>query len=271
MKLIKAAGNTISYLDRGSGAPVVLVHSSGLGASQWERMIDAIGPGYRVLAPDLSGYGRSSVARPGSNALRQDAEIVGSILELAGEGAHLVGHSYGGAVALLAGRSAHRLASITLVEPVVADLLRVSDSTEAAAELEAQTDGFLDALESADPRTGLKAFVDYWNAEGAWDQLSSEAHARLVSSAKKISMEVRGVAFTDIASFALDTIEQPVLVLTGMETRKAPKRMSELITKALPSATHRFVPGAGHMSPLTHPVEVARAIVTHIAANARLS
>ena len=229
MKLVKTANNTISYLDRGSGAPVVLVHSSGLGASQWDRMIDAIGPGYRVLAPDLSGYGKSSVARPGTNALRQDAEIVGSILKLAGKGAHLVGHSYGGAVAVLAARSVHGLASITLIEPVVADLLRTSNSTEAVAELEALTDGFLGALDAADPRRGLKAFVDYWNAEGAWDQLSPEAHAGLVASAEKISMEVRGVAFSDIGSFALDTIEPPVLVLTGMETRKAPKRMSELI------------------------------------------
>lgn len=272
MKLVEAADNTISYLDRGSGPPVVFVHSSGLGAGQWERTIDALDAGHRCLAPDLSGYGKSSAARDGTDvALDQDAEIVASIIELAGKGAHLVGHSYGGAVALLAARTAPNLASLTLIEPVIADLLRDSDSAEAADELKALSHGFLGALEAVDPRTGLKAFVDYWNADGAWDSLPPEARAGLVALARKISMEVRGVAFTDTGAFALDAIDVPVLVLTGDETRQAPKRMSELMAAALPRASHQFIPGAGHMSPLTHPGDVARAIVDHIAVNGGLS
>ena len=265
MKLVETADNTISYIDRGRGLPVVFVHSSGLGAGQWERTIDALGGGHRCLAPDLSGYGRSSAARDGSDvALDQDAEIVSSIVELAGEGTHLVGHSYGGAVALLVARTAPKLATVTLIEPVIADLLRASDSTEAAAELESFSHRFLGAMEGADARGALKGFVDYWNAEGSWDGLPLEARAGLLTLARKISMEVRGVAFTSTAAFAIDTIDVPVLVLTGEETRKAPKRMSELMVAALPSATHQVISGAGHMSPLTHPAEVAGAIAAHV-------
>lgn len=265
MKLLKTAGNTISYLDRGSGPPVVFVHSSGLGAGQWERTMDAFGAGHRCLAPDLSGYGKSSAARDGSDhALDQDAEMVASIVELAGEGAHLVGHSYGGAVALLAARTASDLASLTLIEPVIGDLLRASDSSEAAAELESLSHRFLGAMEAADAKGALKAFVDYWNADGAWDSLPPEVRAGLVALARKISLEVRGVSFTSARAFALDTVDVPVLVLTGEETRKAPKRMSELMVAALPRATHQVLSGAGHMSPLTHPAEVAGAIAAHV-------
>lgn len=266
MKLLETADNTIGYLDRGGGPPVVvLVHSSGMGAGQWERTIDALGAGHRCLAPDLSGYGKSSPAREDSNgALDQDAEIVASMVELAGEGAHLVGHSYGGAVALLVARTAPNLVSLTLIEPVVADLLRASGSVEAAAELVEVSGGFFAAMEAADEKGALKGFVDYWNADGAWDNLPPEAHAGLVALARKIGMEVRGVAFTATETFALDAVDLPVLVLTGEETRKAPKRMSELMVGALPRATHRVVSGAGHMSPLTHPAEVAAAIASHV-------
>ena len=265
MRLVKAADNAISYLDRGDGPPVVFVHSSGMGATQWERTIDALDAGHRCLAPDLSGYGESSAARDDSDgALDQDAEIVGSIVELAGQGAHLVGHSYGGAVALLAARTAPNLASLTLIEPVIADLLRTGDSAEAAAELQFLSYSFLGALEAADEIGALKAFVDYWNAEGAWESLPPEAQAGLVSLARKISMEVRGVAFTAAKAFDLEGIDVPALVLVGEDTRKAPKRMSELMVEALPRATHRVISGAGHMSPLTHPAEVARAIASHV-------
>lgn len=271
MKLVETADNTISFLDRGSGPPVVFVHSSGMGAGQWERTIDALGAGHRCLAPDLSGYGKSSAAREGSDtALVQDAEIVGSMIELAGEGAHLVGHSYGGAIALLAARRASALVSLTLIEPVISDLLRDDGSAEAAAELVDVVRGFFAAMETADEKTALKGFVDYWNADGAWDNLPPEAHDGLAALARKIAKEVRGVAFTPSAAFALDTVELPVLVLTGEDTREAPKRMSELMVRVLPRATHGVIAGAGHMSPLTHPVEVAGAIAAHIAVNESL-
>ncbi len=265
MKLLETAGDTISYIDRGSGPPVVFVHSSGMGAGQWERTIDAVGAGNRCLAPDLSGYGKSNAPRGDTDtSLEQDAEIVGSIVELAGDGVHLVGHSYGGAVALLAARTAPKLASLTLIEPVISDLLRTSDSAEAADELVTVSGRFLAAMEAADEKGALKGFVDYWNAEGAWDGLPPDARDGLVALARKIRMEVRGVAFTATEVFALDGIGLPVLVLTGEETRAAPRRMSELMVEALPRATHRIISGAGHMSPLTHPAEVAGAIASHV-------
>lgn len=268
MKLIETANSTVSYLERGSGPPVVFVHSSGLGARQWERTIDALGAGHRCLAPDLSGYGRSSAARDDTDvALAQDADIVGAIVELAGQGTHLVGHSYGGAVALLVARTASNLASLTLIEPVIADLLRSSGSADAAADLGSLSSSFLGALETSDPKAALKPFVDYWNADGAWDNLPPEAQAGLAALAPKIGMEVRGVAFTPSQDFGLDAIDIPVLVLTGGETRMAPKRMSELAVSAMPRATHQIISGAGHMSPLTHPAEVAGAIASHLASS----
>jgi pimeloyl-ACP methyl ester carboxylesterase len=98
----------------GAGVPVVLVHGSlAIGAEEWEAQRPLADEGFRLLVPDRRGYGRSPAAR-GEDFLR-DAE---DIVELMGDGAHLVGHSYGGLGALIA--AAHRpeaTRSLTLLEP----------------------------------------------------------------------------------------------------------------------------------------------------------
>ena len=98
----------------GDGTPVVLVHGSlATGAEEWEAQRPLAGEGFRLLVPDRRGYGRSPMAR-GEDFLR-DAE---DIADLMGDGAHLVGHSYGGLGALFAAaRRPEATRSLTLLEP----------------------------------------------------------------------------------------------------------------------------------------------------------
>jgi len=98
----------------GDGTPVVLVHGSlALGAEEWDHQRPLVGEGFRLIVPDRRGYGRSPAAE-GEDFLR-DAE---DIAELMGDGAHLVGHSYGGLGALCAAaRRPEATLSLTLLEP----------------------------------------------------------------------------------------------------------------------------------------------------------
>jgi pimeloyl-ACP methyl ester carboxylesterase len=97
----------------GEGNPVVLVHGSlALGAEEWEAQRPLADAGYQLLVLDRRGYGASPEAE-GEDFLR-DAE---DILELMGDGAHLVGHSYGGlGVLFAAARRPEATLSLTLLE-----------------------------------------------------------------------------------------------------------------------------------------------------------
>jgi pimeloyl-ACP methyl ester carboxylesterase len=98
----------------GTGEPVVLVHGSlAIGAEEWDAQRPLAGEGFRLLAVDRRGYGRSPTA-DGEDFLR-DAE---DVVELMGDGAHLVGHSYGclGVLCAAAGRP-EATRSIALLEP----------------------------------------------------------------------------------------------------------------------------------------------------------
>src|SRR5688500_18809617 len=98
----------------GSGTRVVLVHGSlATAADEWDAQRPLGDRGFRLLAPDRRGYGRGPAAA-GEDFLR-DAE---DIAELMGDGAHLVGHSYGGlGVLIAAARNPRATLSLTVLEP----------------------------------------------------------------------------------------------------------------------------------------------------------
>jgi pimeloyl-ACP methyl ester carboxylesterase len=98
----------------GTGAPVVLVHGSlATGADEWPAQRPLADEGFRLLVPDRRGYGRSPAA-DGEDFLRDADDIV----TLMGEGAHLVGHSYGGlGVLFAAARRPDATLSLALLEP----------------------------------------------------------------------------------------------------------------------------------------------------------
>jgi pimeloyl-ACP methyl ester carboxylesterase len=93
---------------------VVLVHGSlATGAEEWPAQHSLAGEGFRLLIPDRRGYGRSPAAA-GEDFLR-DADDIAALME---DGAHLVGHSYGGlGVLFAAARRPEATLSMTLLEP----------------------------------------------------------------------------------------------------------------------------------------------------------
>ena len=84
-----------------SRPPVVLLHGSAFSGAQWRALADRLSDRYRILAPDLCGYGTSGGwAGRGAFHLAHEAQAVLADLGGLEEPVHLVGHSYGGAVAL---------------------------------------------------------------------------------------------------------------------------------------------------------------------------
>ena len=98
----------------GAGTRVVLVHGSlATGADEWQAQRPLDDRGFQLLVPDRRGYGRSPAA-DGEDFLRDSDDIA----DLMGNGAHLVGHSYGGlGVMFAAARRPDATLSLTLLEP----------------------------------------------------------------------------------------------------------------------------------------------------------
>ena len=101
---VTVGGKKIFYAETGTGPAVVLLHGGGPGASgvsNYSRNIDALAENFRVIVPDLPGYGRSSKGVDGADPFGYLADGIRGLMNELGIGtAHLVGNSYGGACAL---------------------------------------------------------------------------------------------------------------------------------------------------------------------------
>ena len=255
-----------SYPERESGEPVVLLHSTGSGSALWRRVAATLGERYRVFTPAFLGYGNSPPAPvPAEFSLERDAEQVGPLLEEIGSPVHLVGHSYGGRIALLyALEHPERLASLTLIEPIVVGVLRSQNELQPMAETEGARQALRPGADPAALAAGVEEFVNYWNGPGAWNALSPRARAGLRALAPKMAMEVTALAADPVPLSRYSEIQVPTLVISGSETTLAGARMSTLIARGIPGSVHVRIQGAGHMSPLTHPAEVGEVLTEHL-------
>lgn len=119
---ITVSDKPIFYARTGSGPAVVMLHGGGPGASgvsNYSRNIDALAEHYRVIVPDMPGYGRSVKGVDQSDPFGYLADMIRGLLDrLDIDTAHLIGNSYGGAAALrLALDTPHRVSKLVLMGP----------------------------------------------------------------------------------------------------------------------------------------------------------
>lgn len=119
---VTVVGEPIFVAEIGSGPAVVMLHGGGPGASgvaNYSRNIDALAQRFRVIVPDMPGYGRSSKTVDQSDPFGYLADTIRGLLdELGIDSAHLVGNSYGGAAALrLALDTPNRVDKLVLMGP----------------------------------------------------------------------------------------------------------------------------------------------------------
>jgi pimeloyl-ACP methyl ester carboxylesterase len=251
-------------------AQVVALHCSGAGASQWRQLAETLGPHYEVLAPEHYGCD-SSGPWSGEHAftLADEAARAIALIDESEEKVHLVGHSYGGGVALhVALVRSDRLASMALYEPSAFHLLRQMGEAgaEAYAEIADVARRMCESVITGDYRRGVADFVDYWNGPGAWNAMRPAAQKALISWAPKGPLDFRALLDDPTPRSAYRALQFPVLLLHGENGPLPTRTIAEVLSGLLPNNRLTIIDGAGHMGPLTHASEVSRLIVQHIVA-----
>jgi pimeloyl-ACP methyl ester carboxylesterase len=109
------------FREAGSGPGVVCVHSNASNSGQWRGLMDLLAPRFHALAADSYGAGKSPPwPRDRKLALRDEVALLEPVFARAGDRFSLVGHSYGGGIALV-GALVHRqrLRAMALYEPTL--------------------------------------------------------------------------------------------------------------------------------------------------------
>ncbi len=263
--------------------PLLALHSSASLGGQWKALSQSLAWERDVLTPDLPGYGTAADSATLMHAANLETEArwllaqagaAGNSLDLGGS-FHLVGHSYGGAVALkLAMLAPQRVRSLTLIEPVLFHLLRQAGGP--GARLERQILGVRDRVRGAVaagwPAHGMGAFVDFWSGEGAWHSMDLPRRQILARQAKAVLRNFEAVLNEAWLLDDLTPLTFPIQVVSGERSPEVTGQIAELLIEAGDNVRATRIFGAGHMAPVTHTTAVNAAVIYHIerAENRRL-
>lgn len=260
-----AAITPLALHSQGAGAPVVCLHSSAGSHAQWRHLSETLSPRWRVLTPDLHGHGASPAWPEGAaNTLDVDA---GAVARLVGPGpVHLVGHSYGAAVALqMALNHPERVRSLTLYEPVAFGVLHALEPQGSAfEEIEEVAASVASLVNAGQAHDAARVFVGYWGGSRAWAQLGEAQRSTLTRRMAVVPRHFEALFAARWTREVLARLEMPVLLLRGSATRAPARRVTELLAQALPHAQCGVLPDAGHLGPITHAQTVGHWMTAHI-------
>src|SRR5688572_15591131 len=169
---------------------VVLLHGSAGSSALWKAFRERLAPAY-VVAPDLIGYG-DAIKWPEGPGLSLDDEVgrIEGRIPCCEGGFHLLGYSYGGAVALAFALSQPvRIKSLTLVEPVLFSALELAGEAEAFAALRHVQAKFVAGLTSGDVHRAMQEFIDFWTGDGSWSRMPEQHQQAALSMASKIRLD----------------------------------------------------------------------------------
>jgi pimeloyl-ACP methyl ester carboxylesterase len=269
MSKITVNGVTSSFIETGMGDTVILLHSGGGGAAQWARVFEELGERCHLVAPDLRGYGGSDGwTDQGLPTLTQEVDVVHALARRSTGNVHLVGHSYGGSVALIAAKDCPELYdSLTLIEPANFHLLRGSGAADQILfrMIYRVAMRVTDAISAGTPENGLCAFVDYWSGKGTWENLRKEVRETLCTRAPVIAYNFFATMCDKTPFTRLTQHGLPTLFIQGEKTTPVMGRITEMLCAETPSSRVQIIPEAGHMSTITHAREVADLIMDHAA------
>jgi pimeloyl-ACP methyl ester carboxylesterase len=251
---------------------VLLLHSSGSSSRQWSALADVLGARYNVRTVDFHGHGMQPAwSGPQGLRLADDAALAEPLVQAAGR-VHLVGHSYGGAVALkLAELHPQCVRSVVVYEPVLFNwLLQQAPASAEAREVLDVSGAIGRRVQQERDHAAAEAFVDYWSGAGTWQRMPPARQNAMAARMRAVHPHFEALYLDDLAGVRAALATPPLLYLTGSKTAASTRRLGALARTLLPHARHDEVAGAGHMGPITHPEQVNARIAHFIAAHSVL-
>lgn len=271
--LVAPAESGLALSLRGGGPDVVLIHGSLGDYRQWNAIAERLEPDYRVIAISRRHHCPNPPPRLAINYTYERHTVdLQLLLRAIGHPTHVVGHSYGAGVALLAAlRGRELIRSLTLIEPPFGSLLPVA-TPELAPEL-ASRESIVAAVKAfvkdREDERAAEALIDWvQGGEGGFSRLPQTVRDGLLANAKTIGPNIAAPA-PSVTCDELSVLQVPTLVLNGERTRMWYRLIGQAVAACVPGAQAAIIERAGHMAIVENPMQTATLLTQFLAENRR--
>lgn len=239
-------GTSIAFTRTGGGVPLLLIHGTAGSAARWAGVTPQLAQHFSVFALDRRGRGGSGDTQEYS--LEREVDDAVALIDRAGQPAFVLGHSFGGLVALEAARQRPQIAGLILYEPPI----RCAEPVFPAALIERLEQVLLDE----GPEAVLEAFMmtvagvtpaqlTVMKQAPAWPQRIASAHT--------LARELRASEQYDFIPERFRDLSVPVRLFLGSETVGFAKAGIERLAAVLPNSSTVMFAGQGHTAMDTDP------------------
>ena len=258
MSRITIGGTSLNVMDEGSGSPLVLVHGFPLDHSMWRGQIDGLSAQFRVIAPDLRGFGQSR-SEDEIVTMAQFADDMAAMLDALEitEPITFCGLSMGGYI----GWQFVKLHRNRVAKLIQCDTKTKADTDEVrATRLKAADHVLANGPEALVATMMPKLFADTTIANQP-EVVQATREVMLSTAPSAIAAAQRGMAERPDATDEMSKLDVPTLILVGEHDAISPPDEMREIANAIPGAKFVQIDGAGHMAPLEDPPAVNAAIL----------
>ncbi|MFV1878506.1 alpha/beta fold hydrolase [Nioella sp.] len=244
------------FMEAGQGEKVVLVHSSVAGAKQWRSLMETLAGEFHVIAINLFGYGDTRAWEgDGTQRLRDQARLIEPFLPSGAGRMSIVGHSFGGSVAMMAAAEFRtHVRRLVLIEPNPFYLLHKYGRSEAYQGAVALRDVIKSNGKAGTWEAAAEVFANYWTGPGSWDAMPEDRKAKFAQALgpnfhewDAVMNEVRS-----LADWRRDLPRETTVVI-ARDTVRSIREIVELMQQHIPEWRFQQLERGGHMAAMTRP------------------
>lgn len=246
------AGNNFEQC--GSGSPIVFIHGSFASTSTWKKMIDQLSASHHCISIKLPGHCGTPDPDDFSNpSIETELSMIERVVrELTDEPVHLVGHSYGGVVALaLALKGSLTLSRVTLYEPVAVWVLDAVNDVAMTDSVQRFLEQYRNDVSSGAP-FACGQVINFWGGDGAFEPLPDFI---------KNSMDLlvsNNIRHWDICTAPtnnrddLNNFAIPTSLVCGSKSNPVAHAITDHLTREIPLSEKHVIEGASHFLVTSH-------------------
>ena len=264
--MIEDPAGHVDYEETGEGPTIVFVPGSCSTGAAWRPVIAALPGRFRCVTTSLPGYGRTAERRTSLDpSIAHEAGALEAVIRRTGGPVHLVGHSFGGLVALATVlRRRVPVETLTIAEAPAVELLRTTGEHQHYRAFQDMSDAYFAAFHGGNEEA-ISMMIDFYGGDGTFASWPPRVRAYAVETTPVNILDWASAFGFPLSPSMLSEVDVPVMVMRGGTSHPAMQRVNELLSIHIRRASLVTVPAAAHFMIATHASYVAHAIARHVA------